>query len=696
MSWLLNTLSASDLGATNLRRSIHSQTVDTFTFDIPGDLLTADLFAYGSTVQVFKDTARVFYGRVTSLPRQANGTQEAVSVTLSGPWWHLEHCVYQQTWKLVESGVETSKPSSRVVLGQNNQGVAITTGAQIADAINWAIAKGAPIALGTIDPDITIPFDEQTDLSCAEVIIRMARWTPDAVCWFEYSVTGNPVFHCRKRANLTAVSLPLIDADITDISITPRHDLIVPGVQINFEQNNEVTIDGVTSSKRTVTTQSAGTVSSIDSLISTVELQGQISSSTTVTQEITSIATGGNLNSIPFLRQHFPLIDSICEQNGRDADVTIRTFQDLNPDYTYILTAGTIQPWMNKTYAVHDYVWTLDYILHEGPARAQEIKKVDGLQLVLKLSFTNCPSGTYTSTTEGVVQAAEIIPTNMAQKFYESVNVLQYEGSITTTTEESLLTPSVGNRLNLTSGRAEWATMNALITSVDLDLDSGRSTITFGPSPTLTLDDFQALLSLTRNRKASTRFPSRTTSTPSGSTGSPVAVAMGGDSAVEKASETVENLSHLLVSSNGSTSVTLTPDGVLCQSPGKQFSIGTAGLDLIPDNSVLTKALIAGVHKVVWMPAASGEGNGIDATGVAVEKVLKADGNGNAVWGYTLPSGIDSTGQSINRVLQSNGAGKTGFGKVALAIIDTTGYTNKMPLQADGAGGVKIDYLRSV
>ena len=59
----------------------------------------------------------------------------------------------------------------------------------------------------------------------------------------------------------------------------------------------------------------------------------------------------------------------------------------------------------------------------------------------------------------------------------------------------------MGNSLNLSGGRAEWATMNAQIQSITKDFGTGRTTVTIGPARFLSAGDLTQLFLVNRMRR---------------------------------------------------------------------------------------------------------------------------------------------------------------------------------------------------
>src|SRR5262249_34743621 len=88
----------------------------------------------------------------------------------------------------------------------------LTTGQQILAALDWCLAPFVnanvppPFQIGRITPNVDVPIDEVRDITCAEVIHKMLRWSPDAVTYFDYTTTP-PTFHCLRRADMNIVNL---------------------------------------------------------------------------------------------------------------------------------------------------------------------------------------------------------------------------------------------------------------------------------------------------------------------------------------------------------------------------------------------------------------------------------------------------------------------------------------------------------
>ena len=75
-----------------------------------------------------------------------------------------------------------------------------------------------------------------------------------------------------------------------------------------------------------------------------------------------------------------------------------------------------------------------------------------------RVTVTNLPSGTYTTGHRDLF--AEEVPVGIAKQLYDAVGILHYEGSLTLVGEEVPEIVGLGQLLNLTGARPEWASAN--------------------------------------------------------------------------------------------------------------------------------------------------------------------------------------------------------------------------------------------
>jgi hypothetical protein len=93
----------------------------------------------------------------------------------------------------------------------------------------------------------------------------------------------------------------------------------------------------------------------------------------------------------------------------------------------------------------------------------------------------------------------ESVPTGIAQGVYQAIHAASaYQGSLTLSQEDIPVGRIIGKALNLSGGETAWATMAAPIHALSFDIDSGTTTIQFGPNPALAPQDFLELQRILR------------------------------------------------------------------------------------------------------------------------------------------------------------------------------------------------------
>ncbi len=514
-----------DWGLRDLTRELINQAPDLVTFRADGRASDADpIFAHGSTVRLFRNGTPWFYGRVVEAPGRASTKAEEQVYHMAGPWWYLENLVFQQIWQTTNGVDVTLVPTnkSRLILGQKSDGTKLATGEAILEALNYAIAHGAPITLGTITPNATAPYAEALDQSCAEVIRLLLRWTPDAMTAFDYTTTPYPTLSIRRRADAATVTLPAYGTPVSALDLTPRHDLQVPAVVLKFEQTNDIDNDTFTS----LIVQSAPTTATGDELgamVMTLDLAG--ARATYQKQKVRTAPipqSDAPMGIIDWWKGKFPWLADFA-----DADLTVLTGSHSvaieNPsNYPGVtmsnlpneLLEGSVAAWMNLYSAPLQVRVTLKYTGADTVESAEVWGTTKQRNLYTRIVGTNAQTQVYsrlTSETE-----AEAVPTGLAQALFDATGTLQYDGVLELTEAECSGMAAPGCLLNLTGGRTEWATMSAQIQRTEERVDLGQTRLTVGPAKHLGQADLATMLRANRNRRISFRLNERTSGKASG------------------------------------------------------------------------------------------------------------------------------------------------------------------------------------
>ena len=517
--------SVADWGLCEVTRERINQMTDTVTFRAEATPSDADpIFAHGSTVQLFQNGTPWFYGRVVQVPGRASAKAEDQLYRLAGPWWYLENLVFQQIWQTTDGTHVTLVPTnkSRLILSQAADGTKLATGAAILEVLAYATARGAPITVGAVTPDAIAPYAEALDRSCAEVIRNFLRWTPDATAAFDYTTTPYPTLSIHRRADAATVTLPAYGAPISGLELTPRHDLQAPAVVLKFEQTNDIDNDTFTS----LIVQSAPTTATGDelgALVMTLDLSGARATyqkQPVVTALIPQSDTSSGV--IDWWKGKFAWLKDFADADLMVVSGTQVVAIENASSYPGItlsdvpneLLSGSIASWMELNAAPLLVTATLHYT---GAATTESSVVFDAMNqrvVYTRVTGTNAETQTYsrlTSETE-----AEPVPTGLAAALYAAVSVLQYDGALELTEQECSGAAVPGLLLNLTGGRAEWATMAAQIQRVEEKIDLGHTKITVGPTKHLGHAELTTWLRANRNRRISYRLNERTSGLGSG------------------------------------------------------------------------------------------------------------------------------------------------------------------------------------
>ncbi len=564
-AWTLNDTPAADLGVASIRLQRSSQRTDECLLRVSAPFDGAAIFTHGSTVTLKKDDDTYFVGRCDRDPRAGNASSEQHDVSLLGPWWYLENRIFRQAWTQI-TNPETTPPTTAeiattyVILGMAQDGTRQTTGTVMAEAIDFAIASGAPMQLGTIMAGVQVPLDECNDITCAEVLHRCLRWTPDAVVWFDYSTSPYPSINISRRADLTASSLPASTGSgsvkIVACQCAPCWSLKIDGVRLYF------TVD---SNPFPSVIQSAGTLTGFQVMECTIRLGG--SKQTLLLNKVEVIELPSDPNDATFWMNNVPWLHSVDALTLHDGDL------DNFYDYPNQLLSGTITDWMLDHQGKHvfDCVATVkaNYTLGGTNYYDQEIS--------FKYKATDAASKVYTWGEGGT--PAEVPPTGLATAILAACSTLHYEGNVTVVAAECGLAASVmGTKLNLTGGLAAWASMNALIVSTTEDLFSGRTTVVFGPPPCLGVGDMKSLAQMNRIRVPAGSAGAKK----SGSRDASNSPTVGGAAPTNTGFSGMPQFAKFAVTSTGETPKTVTIDPA---TPGTAIEVVTgvsiSGTDLV-------------------------------------------------------------------------------------------------------------------
>lgn len=279
------------------------------------------------------------------------------------------------------------------------------------------------------------------------------------------------------------------------MEIAPRPDLRTPAVVVHYEkvnQTNEVTW----ATTETDAFPPTATGTELKAIVLTVELDGLRANYLEQRVEVDPIT----IDNAQWWKQHLPALSDIPIENIAVTNPTRSGEEDLPNE----LVQGNIAGWMNQEVEADTIRAKLSW---EG---ADE--HVVDREVSLRLTATDASTRTYRRLISS--EAAEPTPVGVAQRLYQALNELQYEGEVELESEEAGATAYLGRVLNVTGLQPAWAAMRAQVQAVEEDLERGRTRIVFGPAQHLGAADLVERLRVNRRRRATRRIGTRTSGKP--------------------------------------------------------------------------------------------------------------------------------------------------------------------------------------
>jgi len=520
MSWTLNNVALSTL-ASSARLDTYSLAPDTLTLEVARDLLQSPLYAHLAPITLRYGNDKRFVGYCDRTPAEATGQAEGQAVVARNAWWLLERLPFQQRHLVNEYNAETETWSqvwqykSRAILGQAEDGTSLTIAQVVTEILAYAATCGVSIAAGTIEGATTFPFDEIVDLTCAEAILRVVRWDPGLVAWFDYS-TATPTLNLRARSALAAVTAAINPASrataaVSSVSLTPRTDLQLPAVVLLYERSS----DAGSQQLETISTDAyplGATGRTVGALVATIQLAGaQI---VRQQQAIAVEAYPAEGNDAAWSTWWKARIEWLRNAGGDYASLTIHNtsrrageapeggWYGATPLPSELLE-GTIQDWMTGVHAERETITAyVDYVKTDGTTETDR-------EISIVVTSTDATSRTYWRL--AVAQSAEPVPVGLAAALYAAANALHYDGTLSIEEDECSGAYRPGRVLNISGGQSAWAAMAAQIAQASEDLFSGRTTLQVGPPKYLSLPDLVTLLRTNRTRRPAQRSQVRLT-----------------------------------------------------------------------------------------------------------------------------------------------------------------------------------------
>lgn len=495
--------SLADWGIAHPLREETNQASDSFGFDRINAVDSDEEFAFGNpvTVRVGRSGSGTAYsgGRVFFIGyrvknvRSGSPQMESLAYQFAGPWEFLvERLTFQQLWQNWNGQANVNTYRSQVVLGQTANGVSQTMDQQLREIFQWVIDRSAAkfgtpqLQLGDSFPAIHVPYDAATNITCAEAVRRMLRWIGSTSTWVDYTTTP-PTIHCRTRDILQPVTQALVGS-MERIKIERLDALIPPAIHFKYRVTTKVDNSTFVQIFDDIACAAGATTDAgyTDPALLPYGLDFGVPVLTFDFEGGTTTHARAHIETQPFSPSsldwwvnHCPELNQFDQRSLAIVPNSVNWNQPSDPgSMVNVLTKGQIAPWMTDVKA--------DEVKVNGEFSGQ-IKTTDGRDVntalrhpkQVKLTLTNLATGDYSSAPQ-VQQLGEPIPFGLARRIFAIESIPQYQGAYTLVESEISGAMGVGNTLNISGGRAEWATMNTQVQSVRYDFDTGKTTVNFG------------------------------------------------------------------------------------------------------------------------------------------------------------------------------------------------------------------------
>jgi len=514
ITWTINGKPFADLDLANVTRKLTNMTVDRVSFEAVGRAVDQGLlFAYRDPVAIQRNGVPFFSGRAGRAPLNGSAKAESHSYEVLGSFDELDRLQYQQRWRVYSWVDNKAVPDwdyrTRVILGQAEDGTSQTIGAVMREVLQFAKSCGVNIAPGQIDAGPNFLWDEVLDLTCGDIIRRVARWAPDALGWVDYS-TAVPTFNWVRRSN---APVALVDAkDCDPISLTELGRSEVPEVVLRYEVSSSS--DGGSLEKTVIDAWPHGSTGrKVGAINQTIRLSG----GRVMLQQQDLIVHGlptpepGDILRMWFQGKSTAVTDGNGGWKKGISNVNILSASRkldavMQKALVGELIEGTIQEWMlfgqpGSVYNLQaeEDIYTVNVSYDVVDDAGTTLRRVLFQRIDIVITATNGNTKTYVRPT---VTMPDEIPQDLAHALWECCNARIYSGSVRLQEEEVTGSVHPGCLLHVENGSAAWLTMLAPIQSVTESLDVGATTITVGPPTHMTPQDVIDLLRANRTRGA--------------------------------------------------------------------------------------------------------------------------------------------------------------------------------------------------
>lgn len=518
--WMIGTKRLEELGVTLSEGEFKTHGASRLLLDGALNFDAAQILTYGQAVTLKRvdgeNVFNFFTGRIRRVPKTGRPEYEGHTYMIEDAWSDLEKTIYQEKWK-IGSGLHYFP---RFVMGigvdpDSGEAEYIKTGEQLKRFLNYAIDNGVDLQIGTIpEGDIIIPSEER-NVSVAEGIRMALKYRPDWVPWIDHSQVP-PLFHVTPVSSMVESTLNLaVQSQVKALNYTRRDEETPDAVIIVYELAASVSDDeGNTAILRDAVIDKypeAGPDGGPGVIVSTVQLQGldmQIQKQRIQTRTIPEDESDEIVKE--WIKEKFPHMKDVPDESFTVTKFERKLIEEdpethalpINPNAERIeveeidqlpreLVRGSIEDWMRLN--VGDIAITIE-IEKEGDwsSATEEATAAwkKGVSSIIRMTATNAQTKVYKGISQWV--NPEDVPLGIAEGVFKAITSgSRYEGSVTIADEEVGSAYYHGTRLNV-AGTADalLGTMKSPVNSVAFNVETGETSISFGPPPELSPTDF--------------------------------------------------------------------------------------------------------------------------------------------------------------------------------------------------------------
>lgn len=538
-----------------------SQDAGSLSLERSGSLDDPWQFQEGDRVGLYRDGAVWFVG--ACIPGAMNGSpnSESASYRIVDDLYWMGRTVYRKRWtgNIAASAATGGYWSGHLMLNYEPTTGWLTTRGEAQQILAYATntdTDGPNAGVGlqfdhdyTEFPNQVVWMDEVRNITLLEALRKELRFFPQAALWLDHSAaTGAPAkprLRCRTWDAMDRVTLPLAasagESWHEGVSVARAWDQELPSVHVQYEKTGTVTVGDQTYSYITVELDRAPTGShgfEVGALHTNVALMGSVANSlkqTIYTLPFTPMAGGGdaasaNADRLGWWRRHCPgLSDGMTGvtkvtymQRGASGEWVAATGAT-PPDYE--LVDGTWSDWMpiagGTVTPSTCYELGVSGVVHYDRASVActgfsgQARQVPMTGAVNVTDVYGGLGGTdYTVMTS--YQPDEPTPVGLADLVYQALKGPLFSGSVTYVAQECdgagglarLGAKVCLDMRNATGGVDEsntdyalWRAMDATVQRVRYELETGRTTVSFGPPKHLGIPDLVDLLRQGRFRQ---------------------------------------------------------------------------------------------------------------------------------------------------------------------------------------------------